>query len=34
VGRWGVVLKSTVEAVLASPQPTLLIWGPSWTAIL
>lgn len=34
VSRWGVVLKSTVEAVLASPQPTLLIWGPSWTAIL
>lgn len=32
--RWGVVLKSEVEKVLASPQPTLLIWGPQWTAIL
>ena len=32
--RWSALLKSSVESVLASPQPTLLIWGPHWTAIL
>jgi len=32
--RWSPLLKSTVEWILASPQPALLIWGPNWTAIL